>query len=251
MGRALATKVAALLVDCGATVVSGLAFGIDGAAHAATLDAAGITVGIIGAGHAHAGPRGHRRLLDRIVASGGAVIGELSPDVMPTRGTFPRRNRLISALGDAVIVIEAPARSGALITARTAMEQGRPVFVAPGRPGDPATGGCLALLRETPARPIAGLDELVVDLGYDSAAAAAPDPNARLGRAAALELLGAAERRVAEQVVRGPAGPDELVAATGLAPATVSAALTLLQMRGWIAPLGPAYLARGPLLGDG
>ncbi len=249
-GRALAARVATRLAECGAIVVSGLAIGIDGAAHAATLDAGGKTVAVIGGGHAHPGPRAHRAMVAQILATGGAMIGELAPDTPPTRGTFPRRNRLISVLTEATLVIEAPLRSGALITARHALEQGRAVLVAPGRPGDPSTAGCLALLRETPARPLVGLDELVVDLdllgGHERAGAA--DRSKDMDTHTALRLLGPAERTVAERLIRGPASADALIAATGLAPAVASGAVTLLLLRGWAQSVGPAYLAAGPLL---
>jgi DNA processing protein len=250
VGRALASRVATRLAQCGAIVFSGLAIGIDGAAHAATLDAGGRTVAVIGGGHAHPGPRAHRDMVDRILATGGALIGELAPDAPPTRGTFPRRNRLISVLTDATLVIEAPLRSGALITARHALEQGRTVLAAPGRPGDPSTAGCLALLRETPARPLVGLDELVVDLdlfGGRARAGTTPGPGA-LDADTAIRLLGPAERAVAERLTRGPASADALIADTGLTPAVASGAVTLLLLRGWAQSVGPAYLAAGPLM---
>lgn len=260
-GRALAGRVAASLVDAGASVVSGLAIGIDGAAHAATVERGGRTVAVLGGGHARPGPRAHRRLLRAILDGGGAVIAELVPDAVPTRGTFPRRNRLISALAEAVAVIEAPARSGALITARHALEQGRALYAAPGRPGDAATAGCLALLRETPARPLVGAVELLVDLGYAGAPTtgnrrsdrrdAASAGHERLDREAALRLLGPAERAVALRICRSPAGADLLVSGTGLPPGVVAGALTLLQMRGWIQAAGGAYLPAGPLLAAG
>ena len=247
-GRALTAKICARLVECGATVVSGLAFGIDGAAHAATLDHDGITVGVIGAGHGSPGVRAHARLRHEIVERGGAVISEHHPSTTATKGTYPRRNRIIAALSDAVIIVEAPRRSGALNTASHALELGRPVFVAPGRVGEWSTVGSLALLRETPARPIAGLDELVSDLGYFEPDGTQPD---RIGhgqaRGPALAMLGAAERAIAERLCDGPAGLDLLVAQTGLPPGVVSGAITLLLMRGWIRAHGPAFVAGGPL----
>lgn len=249
-GRALAARVARRLVDCGAVVFSGLAIGIDGAAHAATLEADGRTVAVIGGGHANPGPRAHQRMVAGILAGGGALIGELRPDGSATRGTFPRRNRIIAALSQATIVIEAPTRSGALITARHALEQGRTVLAATGRPGDPATQGCLALLRDTPARPFIGLDEMVVDLGFDqeglTRTAAAVG---MLSAETALDLLGPAERAVASRLRRGPASADALIADTGLPPAVASGAITLLLLRGWAQAIGPAYLAAGPLVG--
>jgi DNA processing protein len=164
-----------------------------------------------------------------------------------TKGTYPRRNRIIAALGDATIVIEAPRRSGALITAGRALELGRPVFVAPGRVGDWSVAGSLALLRETPARPLVGLDELIEDLGYLGPGPASPSASAGQTSAAALEMLGPTERSVAQRLRTGPAGLDALVADTGLPPAVVSSAVTMLQMRGWAQSLGPAYVAAGPL----
>jgi DNA processing protein len=248
-GRALAAKISARLVECDAVVVSGLAVGIDGAAHAATVERGGPTIGVIGAGHRHPGPRAHARLRDEVVASGGALISEHHPDVKATKGTYPRRNRIIAALGDATIVIEAPKVSGALITARHALELGRPVFVAPGRIGDWAVAGSLALLRDTPAHPLVGLDELTEDLGYlGTVAGEAARGEATGGRAPALQMLGPTERAVAERLCAGPAGLDALVAETGLPPGAISTAVTLLLMRGWAQAVGPAYIAAGPLV---
>jgi DNA processing protein len=255
-GRALTAQIAMRLVESDASVVSGLAIGIDGVAQATAVEYGGQTVGILGSGHARPGPRAHRALIARIIHDGGAVISELAPDAAATKGTFPRRNRLISALADAVVVVEAPVRSGALITARHALEQGRDLFVVPGRPGDGATAGCLALLRATPARVVAGLDELIADLGYladpDASPAPAPENAGRhpsvMSRTAALALLGPPERAIAARICEAPGGIDALVAATGFSPGTVAAALTLLQLRGWVQQIGAAYMAAGPLL---
>jgi DNA processing protein len=249
-GRLLATRVVRRLVECGAVIVSGLAVGIDGAAHAATIEAGGRTVAVIGGGHRHPGVRAHERLRAEIIATGGAIISEHHPDAVPRLGTFPRRNRIIAALGDATIVIEAPRRSGALITANRALGLERPVFVAPGRVGDWATAGALALLRETPARPLVGLDELIEDLGYFAAEPESVEDVSRTGQrgvAPALAMLGETERTVARRLVAGPTGLDSLVADTGLAPAVVSSAVTMLLMRGWVEPVGPAYVVAGPL----
>lgn len=247
-GRALTTRICARLVEAGAVVVSGLAVGIDGAAHAATVEHAGRTVAVIGAGHRLAGPRAHARLLREIVDRGGAVISEHHPDTKPTLGTFPRRNRIIAALGDATIVVEAPAISGALITARLALDMGRPLFVAPGRVGDWSVTGSLRLLRDSPARPIVGMDELLGDLGYLEPPAPAQERHtATSGPQSALAMLGSSEQAIARRLLEGPAGLDTLVAATGLPPAVASSAVTLLQMRGWVQPVGSAYMVAGAL----
>lgn len=245
-GRVLATKICGRLVECGAVVVSGLAVGIDGAAHAAAVDRGGLTVGVIGAGHKRPGPRAHARLRQEILSSGGALISEHHPSVGATKGTYPRRNRIIAALADATIVIEAPRRSGALITANRALEMGRPVFAVPGRIGDWAVAGSLAMLRETPAQVIVGLDELTEDLGFLTPAhdGAAPSSD---GRVSSLAMLGPAERAVALRLCEGPAGLDLLVAETGLPPGAISSAVTMLLIRGWAQSVGPAYIAAGPL----
>lgn len=247
-GRLLVTRLVHRLVECGVTVISGLAVGIDGSAHAATLEAGGRTVAVIGGGHLHPGGRAHARLRAEIIATGGAIVSEHHPDTKPRRGTFPRRNRIIAALGDATIVVEAPRRSGALITANRALELGRAVFVAPGRIGDWAMAGALALLRETPARPLVGLDELIEDLGYFAdVERKAPADGHATHLAPALAMLGETERSIARRLVAGPAGLDSLVVDTGLAPAVVSSAVTMLLMRGWVQQAGPTYVVSGPL----
>jgi DNA processing protein len=249
-GRLLAARVSARLVECAAVVVSGLAVGIDGACHAAVVERRGRTVGVIGAGHDQPGPRAHETLRRDVLANGGAIISEHHPRIEASRGTYPRRNRIIAALAESTIVIEAPARSGALITARHALELGRQVLVAPGRVGDWSVAGSLGLLRETPSLPLTGLDEMMADLGYLEAAAAGPtNGGAPAARGPALATLGDSERAVAERLCVGPAGLDALVNDTGLAPSVVSGAVTFLLMRGWAQAMGPAYLPAGPLLG--
>ena len=255
VGRGLAARLARRSVELGATVVSGLAFGIDGAAHAATIEAGGQTVAIIAGGHREPGPRAHRRLVSEIIDGGGAVISEVPPPVSPQKGSFPRRNRLIAALADATIVVEAPVRSGALNTAHHALEQGRPLFVAPGRPGDPSVAGCLRLLRETPAIPLVDDQALVQDL---LEIFAIPEPATPPGRPAEaggdrattlmLAELGPIERRVAIAVVARPGTLDDLVDATGLTPGTLAGAISLLHLRGLVRLHGASVLPAGSLL---
>jgi DNA processing protein len=263
MGRALAGRIAEAVAGLGATVVSGLALGIDAAAHAATIRAGTPTVAVIGGGHARLYPAAHRGLADAIVAGGGAVVSEFAPEVIPTRGTFPRRNRIISGLADATVVVEAGARSGALTTAAWALEQGRGLYVVPGRVGDPAVAGCLAFLREASpeARIVAGVPELIEDLGLleppvaDGARDGEPDGAAadrarrpdQLALDALLATLGPAERSIARAVVAGTGTVDELVAATSSAGATVLGALTSLEVRGLVLEAFGRYRPAGPL----
>jgi DNA processing protein len=247
-GRSIAARIATNLVAVGATVVSGLAIGIDGAAHAATVRAGGRTVAVIGSGHAVLQPSSHSRLAASIIDAGGAVVSELAPDVEATRGTFPRRNRVISGLADATVVVEAPARSGALITASWALEQGRECFLVPGPLGAPASEGCLAFLREFPdeARIVAGIPQLLDDLGLAEHLAG---PGLAPGAGATLADVGDAAARVGRELVLGRATVDELVAVTGWPVASVLAALTLLERRGLAVGVHGRFRPAGGLAG--
>jgi DNA processing protein len=248
MGRTIAGRISVELTAAGAAVVSGLAFGIDGAAHEATLRAGGTTVAVIGGGHAVLSPRAHSRLCAAIVAGGGAVVSELAPDVEPTHGTFPRRNRIISGLTEATVVVEAPARSGALITASWALEQGRECFLVPGPLDAPASAGCLAFLREFEhsAHLVAGIPQLIADLGLAPTA----DGSAHEAVAAAtLQGIGRTEASIAGHVVRGHVTVDEIVAAAQLPVATVLAALAMLEGRGLIVGVHGRFRPAGTLLG--
>jgi DNA processing protein len=246
VGRATAGRIADAIALLGATIVSGLALGVDGAAHAAAVRAGTPTVAVIGGGHERLYPAAHRGLARAIEGAGGVVVSEFPPETHPTRGTFPRRNRLISGLADATVVVEAGARSGALTTAAWALEQGRGLYLVPGRLDDPAVVGCLAFLREAgpEARIVAGVPELLEDLGLLGPA------TGRLGsRDPLLAILTPVERSVARHLVDGQASLDELVQASGEAGATVLGALTALEMRGFILEAYGRYRATGALAG--
>jgi DNA processing protein len=257
-GRLIAARIAGALARVGSSVVSGLAVGIDGAAHAGAVAEVGATVAVLGGGHGRLFPRAHRRLAEVIVDTGGAVVSELPPDSTPTRGTFPRRNRLISGLADATVVVEAAAKSGALITAGWALEQGRPCFLVPGAIGDPTSAGCLRFLREFPelTRIVAGVPELLEDLGLarpvqasvGGRAGAAPTAQpAGPGRAGVLAELAPTERAVAEALLSGQTSADDLVAVTQLPVATVLGVITLLEIRGLVSAAYGRYRPIGLL----
>jgi DNA processing protein len=249
-GRRIASRIATALGRAGATVVSGLAIGIDGAAHAACVSDGAPTVAFIGGGHAALFPRAHDRLADAVVEGGGAVISEYAPRTEPTRGTFPQRNRLISGASDAVVVIEAGARSGALVTASWALEQGRECFLVPGSIDAPASAGCNGFLRDWPglARIVSGIPQLLDDLGLMGAAGlvgvADPDdpgrpvpirPSIDLPTASAvLSGRDEAQHRVAHALLRGATSVDELVAVTTLSVVGVLGALTRLEASGLV-----------------
>lgn len=245
-GRHLAARVVRRLIEAGSVIVSGLAVGIDAVAHRSALEGGGRTIAVIAGGIDAPGPRINARLADDIIGSGGAIVSEHPPGTRPTPGTFPRRNRLISALSRGTVVVEAPVGSGALITARHALEQGRRVLIGPGRPGDRATAGGLELLATSPARPLLDLDRMIVALGLDIDGAGAT--GSTLSRATALAMLSPAQRAVAEALVAGPASADAISASTGLDPGAVAAAVTLLELRGWASLHGGIHLPAGPLL---
>lgn len=135
------------LAKAGLTIISGLALGVDGLAHRIALENNTRTIAVLGSGLNIIYPPAHRKLAQEIIDSGGAVISEYSPNTSPTKKTFPTRNRIVSGLSLGVLVIDAPKKSGALITARTAIEQGREVFVVPGRINDFNSEGCNYLIK--------------------------------------------------------------------------------------------------------
>ena len=244
VGRATAGRIADAVAALGATIVSGLALGVDGAAHAAAVRAGTPTIAVIGGGHDRLYPAAHAGLARAIAAGGGAVVSEFAPQTHPTRGTFPRRNRLISGFADATVVVEAGARSGALTTAAWALEQGRGLHIVPGRLDDPSVAGSLAFLREAgDARVVAGIPELLEDLGL-----LAPDAGGG-ARPPFLAALTPVERVLAAQLADGRGSLDELVGATGQGSATVLAALTSLEMRGLVIEAFGRYRATGALAG--
>jgi DNA processing protein len=161
-GKRVASEIARGLVRAGVTVVSGLARGIDGAAHRAALEAGGRTVAVMAGGLSEIYPPEHAELAEAITARG-CLVTETPMTVAPQPGMFPARNRIISGLSRAVVVVEANARSGALISARHAAEQGREVFAVPGNVDSPASAGCLELIRNG-ARLVRTADDVLDDL---------------------------------------------------------------------------------------
>ncbi len=162
-GVSLAESFGGVLSAVGWTVVSGLARGIDAAAHRGTLDAGGHAVAVLGSGVDIWYPAENRPLYQRIIDHGGALISEYPSGTPPDRWRFPARNRLIAAISSAVVVVEAGEKGGALITARLAAEIGRPVLVVPGDVDRPASAGCNRLIRDG-AYPVLGSDDLIEEL---------------------------------------------------------------------------------------
>jgi DNA processing protein len=189
-GEAQARRFAHALSSAGVVIVSGLARGIDDAAHRAALDAGGGTIAVLGSGVDCPWPAGP--LAERIAAEG-LLLSEFPPGQAPRRHHFPRRNRLISALSAAVVVVEAAFASGSLITARWAADQGRTVFAVPGRVDHPMARGCHRLIREG-AQLVEGPEEIALELGWTHPrAASGPRAESALERALLGETLTADE----------------------------------------------------------
>lgn len=217
-GRRMAREIAAGLAEAGWGVVSGMARGIDGEAHNAALDARGSTIGVLGSGLDFTYPAVHRSLY-RKMARAGLLVSEFSPSTPPTPGLFPRRNRVIAALARAVVVVQAPGRSGALITAEHALDLGRDVLAVPGPVGLDPSVGTHRLLRDGAPVATCAADVLEQINGPDvpgASGAAAP----RLNRAGEMgrnpqARPSAPAHRVLERLSAGPADADELVRLSG------------------------------------
>jgi len=170
-GEAVAEQLAAELASSGVIVISGLALGIDAAAHRGALVGGGTTIAVLGTGVDIVYPASHSRLAEEIVASGGALVSQFADGTEPRRHNFPARNWTMAALSDAVVVVEAAEGSGALITAQAALELGREVMAVPGSIFSPLSVGCHALLRDGAAlvqnardvRAAVGLGQEVLD----------------------------------------------------------------------------------------
>ena len=167
-GKARTRAWAQALTGAGVAVLSGLARGIDGAAHAGALEA-GATWGVLGSGLDHPYPPEHAPLMDRMVAAGGGIITPFPPEAAPLKWHFPRRNWLLAAWTDGVLVMEARIRSGSLVTARLALDLGKEVWVCPGSPEDPSAEGPNFMLREGSARICLAPTDLLEDLGFAQA----------------------------------------------------------------------------------
>lgn len=256
-GMRIAYRIGGMLAQHGVVVVSGLARGIDGAAHDAVVQEQGVTVAVLGGGHERLFPASHRSLATRIEERGGAIISEQLPQTRPEAWTFPRRNRIIAGLSESTIVVEAGMKSGALITAAWALEQGRDCFLVPGSLGAPTSAGCLAFLRECPgaARVISGYGELLEDLGLVEGVRI-PRARGRRDRTP-LDLVRTVDSVLAEMtgtalsvgraLVAGLATVDELVATLDLPVATILAALTILEDHGLVVAAYGRYRPAGLL----
>jgi DNA processing protein len=243
-GLLTAHDIAVDLAAAGLTVVSGMARGIDGAAHRGALHGGGQTIAVLGCGIDLCYPAEHRGLRDQIAQSG-CVLSEDGGTELPLGWRFPRRNRIIAALAEAVVVVEATAKSGALSTARWAADLGREVLAVPGSIRSPSSVGTNLLIRDG-VRPYLGLTDLFEVAPRLRRVLAAPRPADPAGASNNLlsfdgdPLLG----RVLDQLSADPVHPDDLAATLGVGAAALGTVLTTLQLRGAITDVCGGRVAR-------
>ncbi len=238
-GEQTATRLAQEMSRRGVTIVSGLARGIDTFAHQGALNAKGRTIAVLGSGLGHVYPPENQGLARKIAASG-AVLSEMPCTTGPDARNFPRRNRIVSGLSLGVIVIEAPEKSGAIITCDWALEQGREVFAVPGKIDSPASGGCHKLLQQG-AKLVTKVEDIFEELGPYRALVRPAEAAA----AAVKEELDANQQAVMELLESEAKELDELIEGTALPAATVSATLLMLEMKGLARALPGNRYVRG------
>ena len=239
-GLAQAERLAGSLARAGITIVSGLARGIDAAAHRGALAAGGRTLAVLGSGLLNMYPPEHAELADEI-AGHGAVISEAPPKSPPLSGAFPQRNRIISGLSLGVLVVEASAASGALISARHAMEQGRDVFAVPGRVDNRMSRGCHRLIRDG-AKLVETADDVLEELGPLVAPTSTADGQA-VHHPAEL-LLNELEQQVLSVITSEPMTIDAVVVASGVPPGQVLSTISVLEMRHLVRRISGNCIAR-------
>lgn len=230
-GREATTRIASELAAAGVTIVSGLAKGIDGFAHRAALDTGGRTIAVLASGVDIIYPPEHRQLAEQIIATG-ALVSDYPPGTKPDAPNFPARNRIISGLSLATIVVEAPLRSGALITVGFAADQGRDVYAVPGTILSSASEGSNRLLRQG-AIPLTAASELLEDLQLAPATIAEPEQVAF--------PMTDEERSIYALITSEPQHIDELAYCAELTISAASALLTMLELKGLVVNAGAQH----------
>lgn len=226
-GKEVTYRLSYELASRGVVIVSGLAFGIDGIAHQAALDAGGITLAVLPTSVDKIYPASHRSLAKHIVESGGALLSEYDPGATTYKGNFIARNRIVTAISDGLLITEAAERSGTLSTANFALCQGKSVMVVPGNITSPMSAGCNRLLK-VGAAPIVEINDILHELGWTDAA-----------RQTALPLAHSPqEQKILQLIAEGIRDGQELQIKSRLAPAVFSQTLTLMEINGVIRALG-------------
>jgi DNA processing protein len=232
-GRRLAFETARTLARSGVCILSGLALGIDGAAHSGALNAGCPTIGVLGGGHNCFHPKRNRPLAERMIASGGAVLSPYAPDEPAYPSQFLQRNGVVAALADAIVIVEAASRSGALNTASWASDLGVPVFAFPGDVDRPKVAGCLALLRDG-ATLVRSADDILGDLGLAKPSAEQSSDHAirtPMDNSVANDPV---HRELLTLLRGGETGLETLLERSGLAPTDLIAKLSTLEVDGLV-----------------
>jgi len=238
VGRETAHDFARSLASSGLVITSGLAMGIDTASHRGALDGGGQTVAVFGTGLDRVYPARNRKLAHAIVEQGGTLVSEYPPQMEPMASNFPRRNRIISGLSLGTLVVEAALRSGSLITARYAAEQGREVFAIPGSIHNPLARGCHRLIRQG-AKLVETAQDILEELAPQlRAAIAEPLP---VAEETADEGLDDEYRHLLACLDSGPSSVDQLVQRSGLTADAVSSMLLLLELQGHVVSTAGGY----------
>jgi len=227
-GRHITTKLASELAYAGVGIVSGLALGIDAVAHKAALDAGGFTVAVLGSGLNHVYPATNRNLARQIIASGGAIASEYPESMPPLRHHFPARNRIIAGLSQAVLVTEAAASSGSLITANFALEENRSVLAVPGPITSSLSAGTNELIRAG-AVPVTQMSDILAALNLTQASSHQPTvavPSSK-EEAAILNLIDT-----------GITSSQQLIEHSGLTAAHFARTISMMEIAGKIQSLG-------------
>ena len=239
-GRRVARDLSHGLVSLGFTVVSGMARGIDGTAHEAALNAGGRTIAVLGSGVDRAYPPEHDKLYQRI-SEQGAVISEFPIGTRPMAFNFPARNRLISGLSLGVVVVEATEKSGSLITAALALEQGREVFAVPGAVGASRSRGAHRLIRQG-AKLVETVDDIIEEIAPQLRSRA--DGRAKIPKRQLPQNASSDSRKILNLLEGGSLHIDEVIEASGLSSARVSEVLLELELEGFLRGLpGKRYTA--------
>ena len=239
-GLELAEHFAKTLCEQELGISSGMALGIDAAAHKGALAAKGLTVAVTGVGVDQVYPRRNAWLQRQLLECGGVVMTEFLPGVGPQAANFPRRNRIISGLSLGVLVIEAQLRSGSLITARLAMEQNRDVFAVPGSVRSQASQGCNTLIKEG-AMLVSDHWDILEALPHWVGAPARPDHCSRAQRVRLPQGLSKPAESILLLLCEGSMVSEQLLQRTGMAPQKLSAALAELELRGHVSVAGGQY----------
>lgn len=235
-GRIMAERMAQDLASAGAVIVSGLAFGVDAAAHRGCLEARGRTIAVLAAGLDHIYPASNSRLAEEIISSGGMLVSEYPPGMTPMKHRFLERNRIVSGLSRAIIVVEAPMRSGSLATARFATDQNRDVFVVPGQATAKSFAGSHALIKQGAQLVTSGSDVIAEYDDLDPGSAADSD----------VSFTSPEEEKVFRYIVGSPdpVSAQELIAELSFDAGEVSTHLTMLVMSGIIKESGGLFHPR-------